>query len=89
MRAKLPHTTGYVDRDGVKLHYEIYGKGDRTIVFVPTWALIHSRCYKAQVPYFAEHFRVITFDPRGNGKSDRQTTTGTMRSRRSLRISAP
>ncbi|WP_141138253.1 alpha/beta fold hydrolase, partial [Boseongicola aestuarii] len=71
MRAKLPHTTGYVDRDGVKLHYEIYGEGKHTIVFVPTWALIHSRCYKAQVPYFAEHFRVITFDPRGNGKSDR------------------
>ncbi len=71
MRAKLPHTTGYVDRDGVKLHFEVFGKGTHTIVFVPTWALIHSRCYKAQVPYFAEHFRVITFDPRGNGKSDR------------------
>ena len=70
MRAKLPHTTGYVDRDGVKLHYEIYGEGEHTIVFVPTWAIIHSRSWKAQVPYFSEHFRVITFDPRGNGKSD-------------------
>lgn len=71
MRAALPHTEGTVDRDGVKLHYEIYGEGQHTIVFVPTWALIHSRCYKAQVPYFSEHFRVITYDPRGNGKSDR------------------
>ena len=71
MRAALPHTEGTVDRDGVNLHYEIYGKGEHTIVFVPTWAIIHSRCYKAQVPYFAEHFRVITYDPRGNGKSDR------------------
>lgn len=71
MRAKLPHTEGNIDRDGVKTHYEIYGEGPKTIIFVPTWALIHSRCYKAQVPYFAEHFRVITFDPRGNGKSDR------------------
>ena len=71
MRAALPHTEGTVDRDGVNLHYEIYGKGEHTIVFVPTWAIIHSRCYKAQVPYFAEHFRVVTYDPRGNGKSDR------------------
>lgn len=71
MRAKLPHTTATVDRDGVSLHYEIYGEGEHTIVFVPTWAIIHSRCYKAQVPYFSEHFRVVTYDPRGNGKSDR------------------
>ncbi len=71
MRAKLPHTTGTVDRDGVNLHYEIYGEGEHTIIFVPTWAIIHSRGYKAQVPYFAEHFRVVTYDPRGNGKSDR------------------
>jgi pimeloyl-ACP methyl ester carboxylesterase/predicted glycosyltransferase len=71
MRAALPHTEGRIDRDGVGLHYEIYGTGPRTILFVPTWAIIHSRCWKAQIPYFSEHFRVIAFDPRGNGKSDR------------------
>ncbi len=74
MRAKAPHTTGQVDRDGVKLHYEVYGEGEQTIVFVPTWALVHSRVYKAQVPYFSDHFRVITYDPRGNGKSGRPST---------------
>src|SRR6056297_2084126 len=71
MRAALPHTTGTVDRDGVNLHYEIYGKGDRAILFVPTWSLIHSRSWKAQVPYFSEYFRVIIYDPRGNGQSGR------------------
>lgn len=75
MRAMLPHTEGTVDRHGVKLHYEVYGHGSQTILFVPTWAIIHSRGYKAQIPYFAEHFRVITFDPRGNGKSDRPIET--------------
>lgn len=70
MRAKLPHTSGYVDRDGVNLHYEIYGQGEHTIFFVPTWTFVHSRIWKAQVPYFSEHFRCITMDPRGNGKSD-------------------
>lgn len=71
MRAKYPHTEGKVDRDGLKLHYEIYGNGPETIVFVPTWALVHSRVYKAQVPFFSDRYRVIVYDPRGNGKSDR------------------
>lgn len=71
MRAALPHTEGTVDRDGIGLHYEIYGAGEHTILFVPTWAIIHSRVWKAQIPYLSERFRVIAFDPRGNGKSDR------------------
>ena len=29
------------------------------------------RVYKAQLPYFSERFRCITYDPRGNGRSDR------------------
>ncbi len=69
MRAKLPHTTGTVDRGDVTLHYEIYGNGDHTILFLPTWSMFHSRVHKAQIPYFSERFRCITFDPRGNGLS--------------------
>ena len=38
---------------------------------LPTWSIIHSRHWKAQIPYLARHFRVLTFDGRGNGKSDR------------------
>jgi pimeloyl-ACP methyl ester carboxylesterase/predicted glycosyltransferase len=76
MRAKTPHTEGYVDRDGVKIHYEIYGEGDHTIVFVPAWSIVHSRIYKGQLAYFSDHFRVIAFDPRGNGKSDRPQSDG-------------
>ena len=71
MRAKLPRQDGFVERDGVKLHYEIYGNGPETMVFVPPWAIVHSRIYKAQLPYFSERFRCITYDGRGNGKSDR------------------
>jgi len=74
MRATLAHTEGYVDRDGIALHYEVYGDGPKTIVFVPTWSFVHSRAYKAQIPYFSERFRCITWDPRGNGKSDRPIT---------------
>jgi pimeloyl-ACP methyl ester carboxylesterase/predicted glycosyltransferase len=71
MRAKLPTKEGFVERDGVKLAFEIYGDGAETIVFLPPWAIVHSRIYKAQVPWFSERFRCITYDPRGNGKSDR------------------
>ena len=34
---------------------------------------MHSRHWKMQVPYLARHCRVLTFDPRGNGRSDRPT----------------
>ena len=41
------------------------------MVFLPPWAIVHSRIYKAQLPYFSERFRCIAYDGRGNGKSDR------------------
>jgi len=50
MRAKLPNLEGSVERNGLKLHYEVYGEGPDTILFVPTWLLVHSRIYKAQIP---------------------------------------
>src|SRR3989442_14559782 len=71
MRARYPDQEGHVDRDGVKIHYEVFGSGERTIFFLPPWAIGHSRIWKAQVPYLARHFRVLTHDPRGNGLSDR------------------
>lgn len=72
-KAALPHTEGTVDSGGVPIHYEVYGDGPRTIAFVPSWSLVHSRAYKAQVPYFSKHFRCLVWDPRGNGKSGRPT----------------
>ena len=71
MRAKLPDSEGFVIRDGVKLSYEVYGSGAETILFIPPWSIVHSRIYKAQLPYFSERFRCIAYDGRGNGKSDR------------------
>ena len=70
-RARYPDESGYVERDGVKLHYEIYGSGERTVFLLPTWSIIHSRHWKMQIPYLARHCRVLTFDGRGNGRSDR------------------
>ena len=70
-RARYPDETGYVERDGVRVYYEVYGSGEPTVLLLPTWSIIHSRHWKMQIPYLARHYRVVTFDGRGNGKSDR------------------
>src|SRR5262245_48519786 len=71
MRACQPARDGYVERDGVKTHYEVFGDGEPTVLLLPTWSIIHSRHWKMQIPYLARHCRVLTFDGRGNGRSDR------------------
>jgi pimeloyl-ACP methyl ester carboxylesterase/predicted glycosyltransferase len=70
-RAHEPDAEGYVDRDGVKVFYEVHGAGETTVMLLPTWSIIHSRHWKMQVPYLARKYRVVTFDGRGNGRSDR------------------
>ena len=73
MRARTPDRAGHVVRDGVRLYYELVDSGDHTLFFLPTWSIVHSRQWKQQIPYFADHGRVLTFDGRGNGGSDRPT----------------
>src|SRR4051794_16528250 len=70
-RARYPDETGYVERDGVRVFWERYGDHEPTVLFLPTWSIVHSRTWKGQIPYFARHCRVVTFDGRGNGRSDR------------------
>src|SRR4051794_9316635 len=70
-RARQPDETGFVERDGVRVFWERYGHGSPTLLLMPTWSLFHSRHRKLQIPYLARLFRVLTFDGRGNGRSDR------------------
>jgi pimeloyl-ACP methyl ester carboxylesterase/UDP:flavonoid glycosyltransferase YjiC (YdhE family) len=71
MRARLPDESGYVANSGIRIQYEVHGTGEPTILLLPTWAIVDSRHWKMQVPFLARNYRVITFDPRGNGRSDR------------------
>jgi pimeloyl-ACP methyl ester carboxylesterase/predicted glycosyltransferase len=70
-RARYPDAEGFVERHGVSVFWERYGEGEPTILFLPTWSIVHSRTWKMQIPYLSRHCRVLTVDPRGNGKSDR------------------
>jgi pimeloyl-ACP methyl ester carboxylesterase len=71
VRAREPDVAAHVECDGVKIGYEVFGDGAPTLLLVPAWTIIHSGFWKLQVPYLARHFRVITFDRPGNGRSDR------------------
>ena len=53
----------------IQMYYEITGEGQPLL-------LIHglgssSRDWESQVPVFSEHYRVITFDARGHGRTDK------------------
>ncbi len=70
-RARYPDEEGFVERDGVRVFYEVYGDAPTTFMLMPTSPISHSRLWRGQIPYLSRHFRVVTFDPRGNGRSDR------------------
>ena len=73
MRAVEPRVSDFVVRDGLKVHYEVYGGGDTTVFLLMPDTIVHSRAWKAQIPFLARFCQVVVIDPRGNGLSDRPT----------------
>ena len=66
-----PVRDGYVERNGVKSWYAVWGESGPWIAFAPIFQITHTSLLKATVPYLSAHFRVFTMDGRGNGRSDR------------------
>ncbi|MEM8969944.1 MAG: alpha/beta hydrolase [Bacteroidota bacterium] len=61
--------------DGTKLYIEETGEG-QTLVFIPGWTMT-SRFFDKQQKYFSEEYQVVTYDPRGQGRSDKSTYNNT------------
>ncbi|KRE38138.1 alpha/beta hydrolase [Janibacter sp. Soil728] len=55
----------------MRIPYAVHGSGDVSVLLLPTWSLVPSRWWKAQIPYLSRHLRVVTFDGRGSGGADR------------------
>lgn len=67
---KLHENGKYVDVNGIKLYYEVYGEGEPLL-------MIHGNggsfaCFENQVTEFSKHFKVVLVDCRGRGNSSYQ-----------------
>ena len=65
-QTEWPHVT--FSRDGSPITYEVYGKGEPTLVFVHGWSC-DSRYWRGQVARFAAWNRVVLLDLAGPGHS--------------------
>jgi pimeloyl-ACP methyl ester carboxylesterase len=74
LRLPEPEASGFADVDGVRIAWQSFGHGESAVLVVPTWNFVDSRVSARLVPDLSPWFRVITFDPRGAGRSDRPTT---------------
>lgn len=61
--------------DGTKLYMEVVGEG-QTLLFIPGWTMTH-RFFDNQKEFFSNDYKVITYDPRGQGRADKTTYKNT------------
>ena len=56
--------------NGVNLYYHETGNGDETIVFSHGYLMSH-KMFSDQIDLLSERYRVIAFDHRGHGESEK------------------
>ena len=59
----------FVTEDNCKLYYEEHGSG-KPVIFIHGWGC-NRHYFKKQYPAFEQHFKVLRYDQRGHGDSDR------------------
>ena len=55
--------------NGIKVYYEIHGKGDPLVLIMGLRR--NAEWWYCQIPALSEHFKVIAFDNRGAGRSEK------------------
>jgi pimeloyl-ACP methyl ester carboxylesterase len=70
-------------REGVRIHYRVFqpasGAGE-TVLLLPPWIITSSEIWAPQVRALSRHYRVVMFDARGRGRSDRPQSVEAYRS---------
>ena len=61
----MPQTTG----NGINLYYEVHGEGEPLLLIMGL--SLNSKSWFRTLPVLSEHFKVIVFDNRGTGLSDK------------------
>jgi len=56
--------------NGIEIAYEEHGSGDETVVLSHSY-LVDRRQYRAQIDALKERYRVLAYDHRGHGESDK------------------
>ncbi len=62
-----PDVGAYADVRGFKMYYEIYGTGEPLLIIHGNGGEINN--FTGQIPFFAQHYKVIVADSRDQGKS--------------------
>ena len=71
LRDVAARRSGAVERAGARIRFELFGSGERAVLLLPTWSIVHTDFWRHQVPHLDDRYTVLTFDGLGNGASDR------------------
>lgn len=75
----VPPEIKFTEKDGFSIAYQVWGTGPETLIYVPGMVShldvsAESKQYLDWLTRLSKHFKVIIFDKRGQGLSDRDAT---------------